>query len=278
MFIRAYGVIRIAVLVVAAASLAARASADAAGVRLLGNISQLQFDRNNNFGWRFMPTAAITVSALGYFDVSSLPGGGGAGLVQAHDVGIFRVADQSLVTQVTVQAGTAGSLAENYRYTPLASPVSLAAGETYLLAAYVLSGSPDALPGASNWAMGPAIEYANSPPPTPGNPLGGTSLYITNAHGNPPNGLDYAGLAVTGLLPVFGANFRFMAPQHPGDLNCDGALNFNDINPFVLALSDPAGYGQRYPDCNILNGDINGDGRVDFADINPFVALLASED
>ncbi len=59
-----------------------------------------------------------------------------------------------------------------------------------------------------------------------------------------------------------------------GDLNCDGQVNFDDINPFVLALSDPGGYHQQYPNCNILTGDCNGDGRVSFDDINPFVALL----
>ncbi|MEW6250174.1 MAG: C25 family cysteine peptidase [Planctomycetota bacterium] len=61
----------------------------------------------------------------------------------------------------------------------------------------------------------------------------------------------------------------------PGDLNCDAAVNFDDINPFVLALSDPAGYQAAYPNCNILNADCNADGRVDFDDINPFVALLS---
>ncbi|MEW6250133.1 MAG: hypothetical protein AB1716_05770 [Planctomycetota bacterium] len=60
-----------------------------------------------------------------------------------------------------------------------------------------------------------------------------------------------------------------------GDLNCDGAVDFDDINPFVLALSDPAAYLQQFPHCNPLNGDANADGRVDFDDINPFVALLA---
>ncbi len=61
---------------------------------------------------------------------------------------------------------------------------------------------------------------------------------------------------------------------HPGDLNCDGAVNFADINPFVLALSNPAVYQQQFPNCNLMNGDVNGDGAVNFADINPFVALL----
>ncbi|TWT44015.1 Endoglucanase C precursor [Phycisphaerae bacterium RAS1] len=59
-----------------------------------------------------------------------------------------------------------------------------------------------------------------------------------------------------------------------GDLNCDGSVNVLDINPFVLALSDPAAYAGLYPGCMIENGDINGDGSVDVLDINPFVALL----
>ncbi|MEW6252613.1 MAG: lectin like domain-containing protein [Planctomycetota bacterium] len=60
----------------------------------------------------------------------------------------------------------------------------------------------------------------------------------------------------------------------PGDLNCDGAVNYDDVNPFVATLSDPAGYGAAYPYCNCLNADINADGTVNFDDINPFVALL----
>ncbi len=60
----------------------------------------------------------------------------------------------------------------------------------------------------------------------------------------------------------------------PGDLNCDGVVNFLDINPFVLALTDPAGYAAAFPNCTINAGDVNGDGAVDFLDINPFVALL----
>jgi len=59
-----------------------------------------------------------------------------------------------------------------------------------------------------------------------------------------------------------------------GDLNCDGSVDFGDINPYVLALTDPAAYGATFPACDVLNADINGDGAVDFGDINPFVALL----
>jgi hypothetical protein len=67
----------------------------------------------------------------------------------------------------------------------------------------------------------------------------------------------------------------FQALMTPGDLNCDGLVDFDDINPFVLALSSPDAYLIAFPNCNILNGDCNGDGYVDFDDINPFVELLS---
>jgi hypothetical protein len=60
-----------------------------------------------------------------------------------------------------------------------------------------------------------------------------------------------------------------------GDLNCDGSVNFGDINPFVLRLSNPAAYQTQFPNCPDGNGDINADGSVNFADINPFVTLLS---
>jgi hypothetical protein len=60
-----------------------------------------------------------------------------------------------------------------------------------------------------------------------------------------------------------------------GDLNCDGVINFDDIDPFVLALSDPAGYQAQYPNCNIVSGDCNGDSVINFDDINAFIAILS---
>jgi hypothetical protein len=63
-----------------------------------------------------------------------------------------------------------------------------------------------------------------------------------------------------------------------GDLNCDGSVDFGDINPFVLYLSNFAAWQTAFPGCNPLNGDINGDGtygQASFGDINPFVALLS---
>ncbi len=59
-----------------------------------------------------------------------------------------------------------------------------------------------------------------------------------------------------------------------GDMNCDGLINAFDIDPFVLALTNPDGYAAAYPGCNILNGDVNGDGLLNSFDIDPFVLLL----
>ncbi len=64
------------------------------------------------------------------------------------------------------------------------------------------------------------------------------------------------------------------AASRTGDTNCDGLVNAFDIDPFVLALTDPAAYMEAYPTCNILNADCNGDGLVNAFDIDPFVALL----
>ena len=60
-----------------------------------------------------------------------------------------------------------------------------------------------------------------------------------------------------------------------GDLNCDGRVDFGDINPFVQILSDPAGWQADHPACPASNGDLDSNGNIDFGDINPFVALLS---
>ncbi len=62
-----------------------------------------------------------------------------------------------------------------------------------------------------------------------------------------------------------------------GDLNCDGLLNNGDIDPFVLAVTQPATYATVYPDCDIFLADINQDTLVNNGDIDSFVALLGGE-
>lgn len=59
----------------------------------------------------------------------------------------------------------------------------------------------------------------------------------------------------------------------PGDVNCDGVVDFFDIDPFVTALTGANAYYAIYS-CNWYNADANGDRQVDFFDIDAFVQLL----
>ena len=59
------------------------------------------------------------------------------------------------------------------------------------------------------------------------------------------------------------------------DSNCDGQVDFNDIDPFVDALISSSEYNAKYPNCDLIcNNDANGDDLVDFDDIEAFVACL----
>jgi hypothetical protein len=98
------------------------------------------------------------------------------------------------------------------------------------------------------------------------------AIDITNiSFTTPPNPMVAGGAFFAGDGP----------PICPGDLNCDGQVDFGDINPFVLYLSNYSAWLMLYPGCHPFNGDVNGDGiygQGSFADINPFVALLSSGD
>ena len=61
---------------------------------------------------------------------------------------------------------------------------------------------------------------------------------------------------------------------HSGDVNCDGSIDSLDIDPFVLALTNPSGYATTYPDCHINLADCNADGSINSLDIDPFVDAL----
>lgn len=65
-----------------------------------------------------------------------------------------------------------------------------------------------------------------------------------------------------------------LGPFRLGDLNCDGVVTVSDIGPFVLALTDSAGYAAQFPGCTVHHADINQDGAATVGDIGPFVSLL----
>ena len=85
----------------------------------------------------------------------------------------------------------------------------------------------------------------------------------------PNNSIDEGGLDAV-LVSAFNCTDVIVL----GDVNCDGSINVFDIDPFVLALVDPAAYATAHPGCRIDNADCNGDGDVNVFDIDPFVSLL----
>ncbi|MCC7204646.1 MAG: DUF3466 family protein [Phycisphaeraceae bacterium] len=68
-----------------------------------------------------------------------------------------------------------------------------------------------------------------------------------------------------------------LAPAKPGDMNLDGVINVQDINPFVAALNSLFTGSPSSLDLATL-GDLNGDGVLTVQDINPFLdAITASQ-
>ncbi len=88
--------------------------------------------------------------------------------------------------------------------------------------------------------------------------------------------LDGCEIASGGAADANGNGIPDACELRPGDTNCDGAVNFDDIDGFVAALGGAEGYGAAYPGCAYLSADCNGDGAVNFDDIDAFIALLGS--
>ena len=109
----------------------------------------------------------------------------------------------------------------------------------------------------------------------------GITTFIMQTNGNVSNqwlpglGGGYDNLGQTpDLLTIAGNQYAHLLLDPLGDLNCDGAINSLDVDPFVLALTDPNNYLTAYPDCHLEYADTNGDGSINSLDIDPFVDLL----
>jgi outer membrane protein assembly factor BamB len=64
-----------------------------------------------------------------------------------------------------------------------------------------------------------------------------------------------------------------------GDANCDGAVNWRDIDPFIAGMNDNqsawrALFPAPGPGCPFANLDANNDGHVNWRDIDPFIARM----
>ena len=223
---------------------------------------------------------------------------GGALLLSTEEHGVFRSTDQA----TSWQAANSGLSAHDGQVWPAATAFIEVDGAILLAGRSINYWSPHAplfgsIDGGATWAewttslgdnRGIAgmvefggrlvaalqIDYQN-----PGAPIFHEST-DGGAAWSPMVG-DAAGLRVNDLINHAGELFaattlgvwRYDAVV-VGDVNCDGSVNFGDIDPFVLLITAPTDYANAYPDCDPETGDVNGDGLVNFGDIDPFVATL----
>lgn len=82
-----------------------------------------------------------------------------------------------------------------------------------------------------------------------------------------------------GRVRVAGGRVDIGYHEYPeaGDLDGDGNLTWFDVDPFVLALLDPAAHAVQFPLADReAAGDVNRDGRVDLFDIPAFVDRVSA--
>jgi hypothetical protein len=146
------------------------------------------------FGWQFNLASAVNVTALGVFDPPVYNG-----LAVAHDVGIFRVSDRSLVVWATVSSGLSGFAEGNFRYQSLSNSVGLAAGDYVILMTMPSENIDDQVFNVTAVTTAPGITYTRS--------ALGVSTYLAYP--------VYFGSFEKGF---FGPNFQFDPVPEPSSL------------------------------------------------------------
>jgi hypothetical protein len=145
---------------------------------------------NQLFGWTFTLSQPINITAFGVYDNY------GNELADAHDVGIFRMLDQSLVASATLPAGKGGFLENGFRYMTLPSPVTLSVGDYEILMTLPAGSLDPQIVNASNVITAPGITWLHSAFND-----GSTLKYVTNF-----------GPFEQGM---FGPNFQFVSATVP---------------------------------------------------------------
>lgn len=103
-------------------------------------------------GWEFTVNSPVTIAALGVFDESSVPG-----LSENQTVGIWD-SSQNLLATAVVPAGTDTTLVGSFRYVPIAG-LSLAAGQSYTIGAYMPPPRNDLVIGAPSPVLDPRLTF-----------------------------------------------------------------------------------------------------------------------
>ena len=83
------------------------------------------------------------------------------------------------------------------------------------------------------------------------------------------------------LMPFSASADATLTVTCRGDSNCDGAVNWRDIDFFVAAMNNNDWLWEQQflpgvPTCPFANNDTNGDGIVTWRDIDPFVAAIGT--
>ncbi len=100
-------------------------------------------------------------------------------------------------------------------------------------------------------------------------------VHLRDAAGNDLNSNPISGLPTAFVRIALGAEPP-TCPGDRGDANCDGTIDFFDIDPFLLSLFNPAAYTAANCGGSLCAADIDCNGGVDFFDIDPFLACLFS--
>jgi hypothetical protein len=164
----------------------------------------------------------IVVTALGIWDGTSV-GDGTDGLNHAHEVGVWDSLN-TLLTSVTVPAGTAGTLIGEVRYASVGTPIVLQKNLTYYLGGLFASLTSE-----------PFREYSNTPALS-ADFASSTATYNVN----PTTLMRPTGVAGPGIY--FGPNLQYTVPvaQLTETPDNGSAINFTVIpqGPTTLTLTD----------------------------------------
>lgn len=91
------------------------------------NLSGVDLPRT--VGWDFTPTANITLTQLGFYDL------GDDGLALSHQIGLW-ASDGTLLLSTTIASGTGATLLNGFRFVDVAD-LLLTAGQTYVIGAVI---------------------------------------------------------------------------------------------------------------------------------------------
>ena len=149
------------------------------------------------YGWSFDVLSAIDVTALGVYDTGS------DGLADSHEVGIYRVSDQSLLGSATVPSGAGGFTNNSFRYVALGASIQLVPDE-YIIVMTMPGFTADTQP-----IQGTGVTTAAE------------IKWLTSQFDLAPGlALHYPNSAFAGMWDVgmFGPNFEFEPVPEPASL------------------------------------------------------------